>query len=326
MNKDKYRRLCKTEDTISLFLKDWWLDAVCGEDNWDVILAENGIEIVGALPYHHKMQWGLNIITMPKLTQTMGVWVKYPNGQKYKHKISYENKIINEIICKLPSIHYFFCNLEPSITNWLPFYWKGFQSMTRYLYVIEGSKDLAMVFENFRSNIKTDIKKAQKRLVVYTSDDLELFYKIHSLTFKRQGLQPPWSLGLIRRVDDVCKGKKCRKIYFAKDTQNNIHSVLYVIWDENNMYALMDGSDPKLRNSGSMSLLFWEAIQFSLSKGKNFDFRGSVIETIEKYLRAFGGQQKPYFAIYKISWEYKLYNAFYRFINKLKRKLQIKTV
>jgi hypothetical protein len=41
-NKQKYRKFCKKEKNIPVFSKDWWLDAVCGEENWDVAIVEKG--------------------------------------------------------------------------------------------------------------------------------------------------------------------------------------------------------------------------------------------------------------------------------------------
>ena len=41
-NKSKYRNLCTKEKTTPIFSKDLWMDAVCGENNWDVLLVERG--------------------------------------------------------------------------------------------------------------------------------------------------------------------------------------------------------------------------------------------------------------------------------------------
>lgn len=61
----------------------------------------------------------------------------------------------------------------------------------------------------------------------------------------------------------------------------------------------MGGGDPDLRNSGATSLCIWEAILFASTIVKKFDFEGSMIESIEKFFRAFGASQTPYFEIYK---------------------------
>jgi len=73
-NKQIYRDFCKTEPTIPIFSKDWWLDAVCGKDNWDVAVVEKGGQIIASMPYYIVKRRGMRTIAMPKLTQTMGQW------------------------------------------------------------------------------------------------------------------------------------------------------------------------------------------------------------------------------------------------------------
>jgi len=50
-NIEKYREFCKVELDIPLFSKAWWLDIVCGKNNWDVIVIEKGGLIVATMPY-----------------------------------------------------------------------------------------------------------------------------------------------------------------------------------------------------------------------------------------------------------------------------------
>ena len=52
-NKDKYRLLCNTEKNIPIFSHDWWLDTVCGEKKWDVLLIEQkGKSASGPIQIH----------------------------------------------------------------------------------------------------------------------------------------------------------------------------------------------------------------------------------------------------------------------------------
>ena len=53
-NKEKYSEFCQKEKNIPIFSKDWWLDAVCGENNWDVALVEKGGQIMASMPYYTK--------------------------------------------------------------------------------------------------------------------------------------------------------------------------------------------------------------------------------------------------------------------------------
>lgn len=51
VNKITYRALCEKETTIPIFSKAWWLDAVVGEKNWEVIVHEKGNDVIASLPY-----------------------------------------------------------------------------------------------------------------------------------------------------------------------------------------------------------------------------------------------------------------------------------
>lgn len=297
-NKEKYRELCNREKSIPIFSKDWWLDAVAG-DNWDVALVENNGEVIAALPFVKKKKIIFDVISMPKLTQNLGIWVKYPENQKYANRLSFEKEIYTELIDQLPNFDYFLQNFHYNVTNWLPFYWKGFKQTTRYTYVIEDLTNVDKIFASFRENIRREIRKATKNVEVISNDDIELFYNVNKLTFERQSLKIPYSLEFLINLDSVLQHRNARKIFFAKDQQDRIHSAIYIVWDENSAYYLMGGGDPNLRNSGATSLLMWTAINYVSDKTQKFDFEGSMIEPIERFFRAFGAVQKPYFQITK---------------------------
>lgn len=300
-NKEKYRNFCKTEKSIPIFSKDWWMDAVCGEDNWDVVLIENHGEIIASLPYFKKRKYGFNIITMPHLTQNFKLWIKYPENQKYEKKLSFENKIILELIDKLPKYDMLNLNFHYSLTNWLPFYWKGFKQTTRYVYVIEDLKNIESVFLNFNQSKRKEIRRAEKIVSIIDNFTLKDFYEINKLTFKRQNLKIPFSFELINKIDVVCKKNNCRKIFFAVDKKNRIHEVLYCIYDDISVCCIIGGGDPKLRKSNANSLIHFEAMKFASKNNLKYNFEGSMIQGVEGFFRAFGAVQKPYFNITKMN-------------------------
>jgi hypothetical protein len=52
-------------------------------------------------------------------------------------------------------------------------------------------------------------------------------------TFKRQGLKKPYSLEFLKKHDKVLAENNSREIFFAIDENDNIHSALYLTWDNN---------------------------------------------------------------------------------------------
>lgn len=301
-DKQKYRELCKRESSIPIFSRDWWLDALIGENNWDVAIIERGEEIIASFPYVIKTKFVFTILSMPVLTQAMGIWIKYPEQQKQKYvtKLSYEKEIFSALIDKLPSCDYFSQNFHWSITNWLPFYWKGFQQTTCYTYILEDLSSLDSIFLNFESSIKNHIKKTEKIFQVYTDDDIERFYRLHRMTSIRNNIKL-LTLDFIKRLDDACKNRNCRKIFFVRDKNGEIPAAIYIVWDDRCAHYILSGRNPNIKNAGLTCLLLWEAIKFSSTVTKAFNFEGSMLENIESLFRHFGGIQMPYFEITKIN-------------------------
>lgn len=143
-NKERYAALCETEPSICIYDQPWWMD-ICagGGDNWDVLLYEKKGNILGALPYYVKKSHGLRYITTPCRTQHNGVWIKYPPSGKYQTRLALEKEVMTSLIAQLEevahqqNIVYYQQNFSPSVTNGLPFYWKGYRQTTRYTYRIE---------------------------------------------------------------------------------------------------------------------------------------------------------------------------------------------
>ncbi len=310
-NKSKYIEFCKTNPDIPIFSMDWWLDITVGEHNWDVSIIERNGEIIASLPYSLMKKYIFNVINMPKLTPFMGVWIKYPSNQKYTTKLSYEKDYFNALIEGLPHFDAFYQDFHWSFTNWMPFHWQGFKQTTGYTYVLENTRDLEQLFSNFRENIRREIRKSEKMITVVVEEDIDKFYNIHKKTFDRQQMSSPYPLELIKKLDEACKIRNCRKMWFALDDKGQVHSAIYVVWNSKAVYYLMSGGDPQLRTSGATSLLMWKAIKEASEQNKQFDFLGSMIEPIDRFFRGFGAVQKPYLQISKkngklIKWSYLL--------------------
>lgn len=311
--KEKYRQLCKNEKTIPIFSKDWWMDAVCGEDNWDVLIVEKGGEIVASMPVYIKQKYRLKYITQPKLTQTNGIHIRYPENQKYEKKLSYEKEVMNEIIDQLEELNvaYYQQNFHYSITNWLPFYWRGFGQTTRYTYVIEDLRDIDKVFKNFGHSKRKNIRKAGTEVEVKFDLDSKSFYENHKMTLAKRNSIINYSYELFKRMYDISYNNDAGKTIYALDKNGDIHSALFIIWDDISAYDLISTIDPDYTSSSSSDLLVYEAVKFVSDKTNKFDFEGSMIEGVENSFRRFGTVQKPYFTISK-AFKYKLIFNIYK--------------
>lgn len=282
----------------SIFSRSWWLDAVA-PNAWGEARIEKGGLLYARMPYVLKKKFGLRIIDMPPLTQTLGPWLRtYPG--KYANLLAEEKELVTELIEQLPTFDIFQQNFHYSITNWLPFYWRGFQQTTRYTYILDDLNDLNRIWEGFEKKIRTSLRRAEKLVAVRDDLDLDRFMALNDMVFARQGRKAPYSRSVVERLDEACRLRNCRRIFGAQDSAGRIHAAVYIVWDEESAYYLMGGSNPDLRDSDASSLCLWEAIKFSSGVTRAFDFEGSMLENVEAFFRAFGGRQKPYFQIRKI--------------------------
>jgi hypothetical protein len=281
----------------SVFCRPWWLETVA-PGQWDYLVECKGDRIVALMPVVWQLRNGEISIGHPPLTQTLGILLPEFNC-KYVKMLSRQTDLIKRMVDQLPDFVFFHQNFNYNFTNWLPFLWKGFTQMTRYTYVITDLTDLDQIWKGFRENIKTDIRKAEKKVRVSGDFGIQTFLDMNELTFKRQGQKLPYTREFVRRLDNILKEHNARKMFFAVDDENRIYAATYIVWDEKSAYYLMSGSDPELRNSGATSLLIWESIKFASKVTKKFDFEGSIMKPIERFFRAFGGKQMPYFQIMK---------------------------
>jgi len=298
--KEEYRTLCRAEASIPIFSQDWWLDAVCG-NAWDVCLVHKGGKIAASMPYYiTRRQLGLVLLVQPALTQTLGPWLRQSDA-KYANRLGCEKELLTALIDQLPKYHHFRQNWHHANTNWLPFYWQGFQQTTRYTYRLPSISDPEKIWAGCRENIRRDIRKASNRLKLTVRTDLPIddFLALNIRTFERQGKPLPYSRELVRSLDTACSSHNARRIFIAEDDRGRHHAGVYIVWDRNSAYYLMGGGDSLLRGSGATSLCMWEAIKFAATVTESFDFEGSMVEAIERFFRAFGAIQTPYFSITK---------------------------
>jgi len=79
--KEKYKIFCDSNDSLPIFAKSWWLNAVAGNDNWDVLLYIVDKKIIASFPYYlRKKKFFFRILTIPKFTPFFGPFIVFPEN------------------------------------------------------------------------------------------------------------------------------------------------------------------------------------------------------------------------------------------------------
>ncbi|MBK7639262.1 MAG: GNAT family N-acetyltransferase [Bacteroidetes bacterium] len=209
-----------------------------------------------------------------------------------------EKKAMQYCISKLPSFDDFRQKFYPKIDNWLPFYWAGFEQTTRYTYIIpyEEKKDIK---SNYKDSLKRQIAKAKKGCSFEIVDDLLPYEALFNATFKRQNLANPLDFKFLCQYLKTINAHGSGKCVVAKGVDNQPLAIVLVVWDNLSTYYLAGGYDEQYAQTGAMSGLFDLMIEEAQTQKRNFNFEGSMIESIEQYFRSFGAQLQPVMNIWK---------------------------
>jgi hypothetical protein len=296
-SKEIYRRLCRTEESIPLFSRDWWLDAACGRAHWDVLLVERKNSIRAALPFYRPCP---GIITLPPYTQTMGVWFAPLAGDiKYASALERRQALCRLLTEQLKSCRFFMQNFHHSFTDWLPFYWQNYRQTTRYTYLLTDLKNSSRLWENMSHNARHNIRRAREEhhVTVRPGIPVDDFLRVQAQTFERQQIRNPQSSRALRRLIAASRLRKQGELWGGYDRQGRLHAAVFVAWQKTVACYVAGGGDPEVRHSGAHGLVLWEAIRHAAAHSDTFDFEGSMLPGVERFFREFGGVQTPYFSI-----------------------------
>jgi hypothetical protein len=320
--KAQYRQFCQdnkdantTGTNISVFGQPWFLDAVCGAENWDICMdiEQNG-RINGVLPYFITKKWGFKIIQQPFLTGYMGLWMRYERHWNAHQKASQERAVLKNLIAQLPATAFFSQAYAPYFQNWLPFHWSGFETTVRMTHLLNGLQNTGALFKNFKDNVRKKIKKTAATIRIETTDDVVLVYDIYNQIMATKGRKMSYSKAFLTNLHAKIKENQAGQLYKAIDTEGVVHAAVYIVWDATTAYYWLGGSVVAHRNSGALTLLLWEIMQDVAKRGiQIFDFTGSNLENLESFFSAFNAEKRTYFRVSRYG------NRFFKFVDKMLR-------
>ena len=285
------------KEVNSIFEQPWWLNIVAPNQWKEIRLVEDGI----FLRWVYCKKGGR--VFMPKNTQSLGLYLckegEEKNGELQLIDLQRQAEIIIKAIDRLPKSNSIDIRLSCNNTYILPFLWRDFIISPRWTYRIDDLSDITSVFESFSHTVKKNIRKASKRVTISTEYRFEYLTHILDATYQHQNRKNPEDYPRLKQVTAAAIEHNAGRMFTAIDKDGIIHACSFVIYDENICYAWCGGSNPEYRNSGAKSLIWYEAIKFASTVSRVFDFEGSMIESIEAFVKQFGGIPTVYYNVEK---------------------------
>ena len=275
----------------SLFASSWWLDAAA-PGAWRPHAVEEQGEIVAAWPTVQRETRFGTVHSGARLTPFLGPLLA-PDDDPARRR-SLEVRCLDLLVDELGPFAHLEARCNPAFDYWAPLSWRGFSQTTLYTWRLTDLTDLEQVLAGIKSNVRGDIRKAERQDVEVTEGSIEEFVSIQAKTAGHKGFGDGGGNPALERIDAAAAPREARTILVARGADGAVHAGAYLVHDDRFTYYLAGGSDPALRTSGAGSLVVWAAIRAAAERGLAFDFEGSMIAGVEKFFRAFGGEPAPY--------------------------------
>jgi hypothetical protein len=284
--------------TMSIFHTPNWLNAVCGE-NWDVcIKLDNRGELLAYMPYHfEKTTSGINL-KMPPLTPFLGPTIIDRALSNFLRNTN-DNNITNFLFSQLPSWNRYNQSWHFSSSNLLlPIAQKkNFLMFPKFTYFLKSTTSYSAFFNSTEGKQRNSIRSGLKNIRVSDEFLPNVLLKLIKTTFKKKGLNLPYSEDIFFRVCELVETNKSGYILTSYDTKGQLVAGGLFVTDKQTTYYLAGGVDTSTNSQGAMSVIIHDAIVKSLAEVKNFDFEGSILPGVEDFFRSFGTERRLFFTI-----------------------------
>lgn len=275
----------------SIFCQRWWIKASCGSD-FKIIGCFTGGRLVAGIPLHWMRYGPLRVCRMPKLSEFWGP-VLEPMAGRYVTRLSREMELVKALAERLKNTPIFFQCFHHTLASWLPFEWAGFRQKTVFTYILDDISDDQVLWSGFRENIRTDIRKAERKSITVRKAHPSEVLALCDRTFARQKMERRFPARLVFSLVNAARERNAGECFVAADPDGRNHAAAFLVWDKRYAYHLLSGGDPDLRSSGANAFLLWHLIRFARERTRSFDFEGSNLQHVERFFRAFGGRLQP---------------------------------
>lgn len=257
MTKEQYHDYCTTTPNYPLFLQDWWMDAVCGPENWRVI---------GDMPCYVFRRLRQESVLMPPFT---------PYGGYYASETSYQQSLDQArfIDRELEAAHILYYFQQFPAASPIPDMLRGLgyvvsEHNTFRLYKLQ---ETDAIRENLSDNKKHQLEKtaSMKRCTPSVEEYLSFVQNCN----KAQGAELPFNREQFLRMDQAAAEHNAREIVGIQDTNGRLVAATYLVYDAHICYLLIHPYYPSnMRESGIATRVIWESILAAGQHSQIFDF------------------------------------------------------
>jgi lipid II:glycine glycyltransferase (peptidoglycan interpeptide bridge formation enzyme) len=297
-NKELYRQFCSAGAALPIFLKDWWLDAVCPD--WDVTIVKNGDKISGVWPYSIERKINVTILRDQVLTPYMGPFVFYPADLKASKRDSFQHETLTALLEAMPDAKVWHVSTLPGLKQAGLLTDYEFDIQLKQTFIMPLDEPVEHIFNCLHEDYRRNVRKAEKELTITNEPEmLHQLWGYQKATLDRKNVRTLFTQQQMQKIFDACIKHNSAALWVAKKG-DEMQAIVWHVWDDEKGYYLMGSNNPHSKDNRAMTALLWHAIQHTKILGKSgFDFEGSMDPGVEKFFRNFGGKRELYLVLRK---------------------------
>ena len=258
----------------------WYLDAMA--EHWDALVLGNYDAV---MPVTWNKKYGIYYLFQPFFCASLGIFSK-TNPDKF---------LVELFLSKIPAKYKY---IDIYLNHQNLFAISGFPLTERCNYILSLNSSYKDISENYRSNLKRNIKKAEATgLIVKTDIDLQQIMTLAKDTMQRVS---PISDEEIKRFENLftkAKNKKSASTYgiFSKNDELLASAVFF--FSHNRWYYILVGNHPNGKTIGASHYLIDRFIADHASTNTILDFEGSDIRNLAFFYSSYGATEEKFPAL-----------------------------
>ncbi len=280
---EAYHQFC-SENRVSLFLQKSWMDG----SGFECRFVEKKIHgYNGYFIYPMQKRFGLRFLRNPHFTPYTGIVFGNQVPPVSQHSEWLTAYLSHAPVYDVMDLS-FPIELQPDSAITLKM---AIQKRPTCLLTLTTASE---VYQRFNDTLKRQIRKSQTH-VIEDSQDMNLFYQLHTKTFSVQNLRNPIPSSAYHRYWELAQRLACTRLFQMRDQEGHILGMCWLVFDQQKAYYLAGTRNAEMAGSEVMAGLLWHAIQFAISSGiAYFDFEGSDHAGIHRFFKTFSPVETSY--------------------------------
>lgn len=262
-----------------IYAYSWYLNALC--EDWDALVMD---DYKAVMPLPNRKKWGIQYLYQPFFCASLGVFAG--------NTISPE-----DLECFLKSIPKQFAYWDICLNYGNNHALKAFKTILRNNYTLPLHQPYETISQQYRTNLKRNLERAQKNGLSYSNniDELEVI-ELAKPTMGRFAhiQQKDWD-GFLNVVEQA-KKRNCCEIVGVHFNQQLVASAIF-FYSHQRWYYILAGNHPNGKTLGASHLLLDRFIAKHAGTDTLLDFEGSDAESLAFFYSSFGAQTEIYPAL-----------------------------